>query len=419
MGRVLWFLVVTTLVVVVAWWVAFLPGRVSASAFGYSVEAATPIAAVAVVVAVLLLHWVLRLFSGFVNLPERIGFWRGRRQRRAGDAAVGRALVALAAGDVAVSRRQSLRARALLGDTPQTLLLAAESARLAGDPERAKALYQQMAQRPDGAFLGLRGLFRQAVEREDWAEAANLARQAEALQPGGNWLREARLRLAEETGDWTRALSLAGPDLPEEVLATAAAATTADPDAAGRLARRAWKANPSFAPAAVAYAGILRRRGNERRAAAVIREAWRTAPHPDLAKFMLANISDSKARLSAAQMLTKANLDHAESRFLLARLALDAGDVGEARHNAERSLGMASGTRRLFLLMADIAVAEGKDPAPALRDAAMAEPDAGWRCDSCGTSQTQWHAVCPTCHTPARIGWGRPTAGPRLLTAAG
>ncbi len=428
MRRVIWILLLVGLALALAWWVAFLPGTVSASAFGYTVETITPIAVVAVAVAVLLLLLLLRVLLGLLGLPGAARFWNSRRRRRAGDAAVGHALVALAAGDAPKARRESRRARDNLGDTPQTLLLAAEAARLAGNQEQAKECYEALLAQRDGAFLGLRGLFRQAVEREDWKQADALARRAEALQPGGNWLRDARLRLAEETGDWSRAMALSGPGLPEEVVATAAAGASADPESAARYARLAYRANPGFVPAVVAHAAALRRQGREAKAEEVVVEAWRSAPHPDLAAFLLERETNPKARLSQAVRLSNANAEHLETQYLLARLSLDAGELREARFHAERARSLATPTRRIHVLMADLAAAEGKDPTPELREAAMAPADPAWRCGQCGAVHREWHPVCPSCHAPGRIGWQEPGVqtgaatlpgnSPSLLTAS-
>ena len=405
MRRVVFLLGASAVSVTLAWWLAGLPGRVALTGFGYSVEAASPVAVIVGVLFLLALVVGLRLLSALFGLPRALRVWRRGQQRRQGDAAIGRALVALAAGEAGAARRAAQRARVALGDSPQTLLLAAEAARLGGNRAEAEACYQILAARPDGAFLGLRGLFRLAVEREDWNDAASLARRAEALQPGGTWLRETRLRLAEETGNWSHAAALAGPDLPAELVTTAAALTEADPEAASRLARHAWKANPSFPPAVLAHAAALRRAGHDAKAAEVVTAAWRAAPHPDLAAFLLEGAADARARLGVAVTLSNLHAEHVETQYLLARLSLAAGERGEARFHAERAQALAPPTRRVFLLLADIMASEGGDPAPLLREAVAAPADPGWRCGQCGTGHAQWHLTCPACRATARVSW--------------
>ncbi|MCW3474602.1 heme biosynthesis HemY N-terminal domain-containing protein [Limobrevibacterium gyesilva] len=422
MVRILWVLAASAVAVALAWSVAGLPGHVAATVGGYTFEASTPVAAIALAVLVLVLYLLLRLLGTLVTLPRRWRRWRERRRRERGDAAVTRTLVALAAADAGEARRQAQRARALLGDTPQTLLLAAEAARLAGSEAEAEALYHQLAAGEDAAFLGLRGLFRLAIAREDWSAAADLARRAEAAHPGNAWLREERTMLAVRVGDWTQALALAGPDAPHAAYVTAAAESAIDPAQALKLARRAWKDNPAFTPAALAYAKRLRQSGREGRAQEVLRETWKLAPNPEMAESALAATSDKMARMQLAERLVQGAPDHPESRLLLARVALEAGLTGEARRHGEAARRAGLNQKRLWLLIADLEAEEHGDTEAgrlaqrdALRHAATAEPDPAWRCDACGTVHAQWHPACPACHTPGRIVWGEPV---RLALAA-
>src|SRR6185437_8366688 len=191
-----------------------------------------------------LLYVLFRLLGAAVRLPRTLRARRAARNRRAGDAAQTRTLLALAAGETGEARREASRARRLLGDTPTTLLLAAEAGRIASRTDEAETAFRALADRPDAAFLGLRGLLRQAVEREDWTEASVLARQAEATQPGAAWLRRERARLAVRAGDWSDALALADPDAPKAALAAAAADAESDQGKATRLAHKAWKEDP-------------------------------------------------------------------------------------------------------------------------------------------------------------------------------
>jgi HemY protein len=318
----------------------------------------------------------------------------------------------LAAGDKADARREAGRARRWLGDTPQTLLLAAEAGRLAGRDDEAEDAFRRLADRPDAAFLGYRGLMRQALTRQDWTEAAALARQAEVVHPGAEWLRLQRARLAIRAGHWSEALDLADNETSRAALAAAAADAEQDAVRGTKLARLAWKADASLAPAALSYATRLRADGREARAQAVIRHSWALAPHPDPAAFALAPISDRLARAQAAQRLAEANPEHAESRLLLARTALDAGLTGEARHQAMLARASGLNQRRLWLLLAEIEEAEHGDTEAgrsaqrdALRQAAMADADPEWRCAECHTPHVSWYPACSACGAAGGLRW--------------
>ena len=296
MRRVLSVLLAGAVTLALAWALASLPGRVSAEIGEFSFEAATPVVALGLLLLFALLYAAFRLLGALVRLPRTLRERRAVRRRRTGDAALTRTLLALAAGETGDARREASRARRLLGDTPATLLLAAEAGRIAGRDDEAETAFRALADRRDAAFLGLRGLLRQAIEREDWAEATALARQAEAVEPGAAWLRRERFRLAVRAGEWSDALALADADAPKAALAAAAAEAESDAGRALRLAKQAWKADPSLSPAALAYATRLRAAGRERRALVVIRHSWAIAPHPDLADFALAPVSDTLQR---------------------------------------------------------------------------------------------------------------------------
>lgn len=428
MRRIFYALIAGAVVVAVGWWLAALPGHLSASLAGYTLETSAPVAILALVAVVLAVHGLLRLFGGVIHLPGRVSWWRARRRREGGDVAVGRALVALAAGEAGPSRREAERARRLLGDTPQTLLLAAEARRLAHQDAAAAEIYTAMSAREDTAFLGLRGLFRQAIAREDWEAAARLAERADAAHPGGTWLRGERYQVAVRLGRWRQALALAGPGAPVADLTAAAAEAEANPDAALKLAKRAFKANPDLAPAALAYARRLRAAGRERKAQSVIAQAWRAAPHPELAAFALEPLS-GLARLHAAERLTGQSPGHPESAFLLARECLALGQTAAARRHLEaaREAGMAE--RRLWLLQADLEAEEKGDTdagrlaqRDALRHAAEAGADPVWHCEACGAVVPKWVPACPACHAAGRIRWGGPAhpvlAAPEAETPA-
>ncbi len=421
-----------------AWLVASLPGRISVDAGPYTIETSTSLAVTALLLLFVVLYFVIRLVLLVVFIPRAGSLWRGGRRRRAGDQAVTRALVALAAGEKADARREANRARVFLGDTPQTLLLTAEAGRLSGRDDEATSALQALAARKDAAFLGLRGLLANAIAQERWTDAAELARQAEAAHPGAAWLRQERAQLAIRSGDWAEALALAGTGAgtgagnaanagsPVAALATGAAMAEANPDRAERFARQALRADPSFTPAVLARAGLLRARGREKNALAVLAEGWKRAPHPEIAAMALAPATDSLARMQAAQKLTAGLPEHPESRLLLARTALDAGVVGEARRHLDTVKNSGINLRRAWLMHAELEEEERGDTEAgrlaqrdALRHAAAADADPEWRCSVCHTPQTTWRAACPVCQTPGGLVWDAPAPSQTAVIVSG
>ena len=408
MGRILKIVLLAILVGLGAWWLAELPGQVSGEVAGYTVEAPASVVLLGLIALFVLLYTIFAAIGALFQVPGMGERWRAERRRHGGETALTRTLVAIAAGAGPDAMREAHKARRMLGDTPQTLLLAAESARLADRNDEAEAAFRLLADREDSALLGYRGLYRLAVSREDWTEATSLATQAERAYPGADWLRPERSRLAVRAGNWAAALELAPRGPAKAALTVAAARAEADPKRAAVLAKQAWKLDPTLTPAALTYAENMRAGGRERVAQSVLRHAWTAAPHPDLAEAALRPIEDRLERAQAAQRLTGANPQHPESRLLLARIAFEAGLIGEAKHQAEAARDAGLHQRRLFLLLAEIAEAEGADPAAGrseLRLAAEADPDSAWQCESCQASFPIWHVACPSCATPGSLRW--------------
>ena len=418
------FLIIAAIVVAVAWAVSLLPGSVSAQFGDLTYEASTPVTVLLAAILFVLLYILFRLLGALFRSPRQLGARRARRTRARGDRAVTRALVALAAGDAVAARREAERVRASLGEQPVALLLAASAGRLAGREAEAETAFQALAARPDAAFLGLRGLLRQAIARGDLDGAADLARRAEAAQPGAAWLRTERLELALRTGAWQDALRLAPPERSAQraALGAAAADATSDANEARRLAKAAWDADPKFAPAALAYARRMREMGRERVVQEVLRRAWAAAPQPDLAEFALQPHRDPLVRVKAGKSFVQDAPNSADSHLLLARLALDAGLFGEARRYLDAAAATGLRERRLYVLKADLAEAEDDPTAArdALREAATAAPDPEWRCTVCGTAQPAWEPVCPACGSAGSLTWSSvPVHAERQLVRLG
>lgn len=414
MRAVLLLTVLAAVAVTGAWWLSGLPGTVSANIAGTTLEASTPVALTLLGLLFLVLYAIVRFLAGLTHLPRASRRWRAGRNRARGDAAVNRALVALAANDAGAARREADRSRRLLGDTPLTLLLTAQAGRQAGRDADAQAAFELLANTTDGRLLGLRGLLRLAVARQDWPAAASIAEQAEAAHPGATWLQDERRHMALRTGQWREALRLSGPDSAvadtRAALAVAAADQETDAASALRLAKQAWAADPALPVTAIAYATRLRAAGKGRAAQDVLRRAWTQQPHPDLAVAYLEPTRDKLARVKVAAQLAATNASHPDSALLQARTAMEAGLTTEARRYIEAARDTGANQRRFWVMLADIAEVDGNaaEAQDALRHAATADPDPVWRCANCGTIHAAWHPLCDACGAAGKIAWVEP-----------
>ena len=300
--------------------------------------------------------------AAMLRLPGIAARWDAERDRRRGDVAVGRALLALAAGDKADARREAGRARAVAGRHPANPA-AGRRGRSAGRPRRRG----RGRVPPPGGPARCR-FPRPSRPAAAGADAAGLDRGRRAGPPGRSGPSRRRSGCGASVPGW-RSAPATGPRRSTSPTTTPRAlpwprarpmrskTRRARRNWRGRRGRRTpawrrprWPTRPGCAP-----------RGARRRAQAVIRHSWALAPHPDLAAFALARSPTGWRRAQAAQRLAEANPDHAESRLLLARTALDAGLTGEARHQATLARDAGLNQRRLWLLLAEIEEAEHGD----------------------------------------------------------
>ncbi len=196
MRKILVFLLLAIVLVAGASWLALLPGTVRLQSGPWLLETSTPVAIFAVLLSGLVLGLLWRGVTGLARLPRRLRESKALRRREAGDAAVTRAMVALASRNGRDAVTEATRARKLLRDAPHTLALAAEAHRLAGQKDEARARLTTLAAEPRTAMIGLRGLVEQALERDDTEAARGLLERARYLDPGSVWLRETEARLA-------------------------------------------------------------------------------------------------------------------------------------------------------------------------------------------------------------------------------
>jgi HemY protein len=101
-----------------------------------------------------------------------------RRQHRRGVRAyeaISHGLIAIGSGDLDAAQRHTATVNKLAPHEPLALLLAAQSAQLAGNREGAEQMFRAMASRDDTKSLGLHGLFVEAHRRNDLDSARAFA----------------------------------------------------------------------------------------------------------------------------------------------------------------------------------------------------------------------------------------------------
>jgi len=434
MIRALWFIAKVAIVVAIAVWLANRPGTVTIDWQGYIVELGFGIAVLIAVAALGAAALLYRLVRAIVRAPRNIGRYSRSRRRERGYQALTRGMVAVAAGDAATARKMARKADGLLNEPPLTMLLSAQAAQLQGDDRAAHEYFTAMLDRPETAFLGLRGLLTQAIKSGDRVEALQLARRAQSLQPNTPWLLGTLYDLEARSGDWAAAEGT----LQQAVQAGAINAEQGRRHRAALLLERSFEAErrgrgdaalshaqaahdlmPGFVPAAARAARLLVSAGKHKQASKAVDRSWRIAPHPELADAYREVVAgyDPLTRVKLFEKLRNQAPNDAESHIAVARAALDAQLWGEARQHLNKALEIKP-SRRLYRLLADLERSEHNDEDAArawLAQAASAPSDPSWTCDACNAVSHSWGGLCGHCGAFDSLEWKAPTMTVSLM----
>jgi HemY protein len=265
---------------------------------------------------------------------------------------------------------------------------------------------------------------KQKLAAGDTETALKLAEKALAIRPRNEEVQTTLLQLQARQEDWagaraTLAAALRSGNLPREVHkrrdAVLALAHARDAMAEGKIAEAtrdaetAQRMAPGLVPAAVMAARLAIADGKAKQADKIVKAAWATDPHPDLAA-AFAEIAPGETpaeRVKRFRPLLAKHAGHPEAKMLEAELQIAAEDFPAAR----RALGDLAETHpsaRTLTIMAAIergAGAEDRLVRAWLAKAVMAPRGMQWVCDSCGHIHAEWRPVCTHCGSFDRLSW--------------
>lgn len=397
MLRVLIFIVSAVFAAAVLTYFLSMGGRLEATAFGQRFDIANGVAALLLLFAVAAIVLATSAVKDLAALPGKLRRREREARRARGVEALVKGMEALAVGDASTARHQARIAEKHLDEPSHTRLLLAQSAQLAGDEAEAGAAFAAMLEAPDTEFLGLRGLYAQAMRAGDKALARGYAERAFRLRSGAAWAFESVLELGLERGAWgetreavkvAQRQGLLAADKARRaeaaLLAADAYAAEASGDAALALeeADAALKLAPGFAPAAALAAKLHAGAGKRGRAAKILETAFEHDPHPAVAAAHNDLYADEPAEKRAEKMLRLAerNPGAREARLVLARRAALTGEHAAAIAMLEPLLIEEARARDCALMAEAVAGAFGAEGGealarPWLRRAAIAPRD--------------------------------------------
>lgn len=406
-------------------WLADRPGEISLVWQGYEIHTSLMVAAIALAFLFVAIAFLLFLLLTVLRAPSILGEWISGRRRDRGFRALSLGMIAVGAGDTKRAKRYAAESRRILGPEPLTLLLAAQSAQLSGDAPGARAAFEAMLEGQETRLLGLRGLYVEAERAGEQEAARHFASEAHAAAPGLGWAGSALFAHQAASGDWRGALQTLGTNLQAKlvsrgdahrlraVLLTARGleVEASEPEEARAMALEAVKLDPGLVPAATLAARLSTRSGDLRRASRILENAWKQQPHPEIAE-AYAEVRPGDAagdRLKRAEKLAALWPSHVESRYQLARAAIDARDFAAARKTLA-AVEEKDRTERFCLLMAELEQESEGDRGRVrewLARAVRAPRDPVWMAD--GYVFRHWAPVSPISGRLDAFEWRVPT----------
>src|SRR6056297_2465029 len=392
----------------------------------------TPLVAIVLALVLLLSVWLLFRAVGlivatlrFLNGDETaISRYFNRRAERKGFEALAEGMMALAAGEGRLAIRKAERAEKYLQRPELTKLVLAQGAEMAGDPALAAKTYKALVADDRTRFVGVRGLMKQKLDAGDTDTAMKLAEKALTLRPKNEEVQTTLLQLQARHEDWagaraTLAKALKAGNVPRDLHkrrdAVLALAHARDAMAEGKIAvatRDANEANrlaPSLVPAAAMAARLAIAEKKPRVATKILKSAWSTEPHPDLAA-AFAEIAPNETpneRLKRFRPLLAMHSGNPETKLLEAELQIAREDFPAAR----RALGDLAETHpsaRSLTIMAAIERGQGSEDRVVrawLAKAVTAARGAQWVCGNCGHVHSDWRPICAQCESFDSLSW--------------
>ena len=321
---------------------------------------------VGLIVTIMLVWSILRTLFG---APSMLSKFFDNRKREKGYKALSQGLIAASSGDASTARKLTKESKRLLGKEPLVALLGTQTAILEGKRDEARENFKTMLEDDSTKMVALRGLFLEAERQGETEAARHYAEEAAKTDVSLPWAGTAKLRYAASDGDWDSAIrtldSNSSAGLIDKIKAKrqravlltgkAMAKEAENPDYALKLSKEAHKLAKDLVPAATTFARVSTRLGDPKTATKVIKAAWKTEPHPELAEAYAAIASGASVqeRLERARRRASYQPEHPESKLALAVAAIDATEWQEARDALEPIL-TSNPTERAYLLMADI-----------------------------------------------------------------
>jgi HemY protein len=423
MIRFIRFVLQIAVLAALALWLADRPGTALIVWRDTVIETSAAFLALCVLALAYVMHLVFRIWHFLRHGPT---FWRLRRKinkMQLGQDQLTRGLIAIASGNSTEAGRLAVASRKNIGTGIASQWLQAQAAQLAGDRRAAQEIFRALAANEESAVLGYRGLITEAKRIGNWDEVDKLLTELYRLKPATPWLSLMRMESAARRRQWDEAEKALAHAVSAKLLdsdagrrtraalriaATRTASITGNKDAALAAAEQAVKQAPNWLPAIINLVETLAATGHTRAATRAIERAWKTTPHPQLARVLMRMASNPLEAYKQTERLCRGNEAATESRIAQAEAALAADIWGEARRHLMACVNDRSATQSVYKMLARLERRERHDEGAAtswITKASEAAPDPVWLCRVCGGAHENWNPVCKPCGSFDSMEW--------------
>jgi HemY protein len=392
-------------------WMAQVPGLVEINWFDYSIILSTQWFLILLAGGVFVFCLLLSLKYRWRLMRAKRSFKRQEKRTIRTEGLILEGLAAIASRDVHRAKKALNKLRPEQRQSPLALILSAQTAMLAHEPQAAEDAFRKMADLPQTRLMGLRGLVMQQAGQGHMAAAHGLIEATLAQNPKSPWALETAFELEVRSRDWDKALptlkKLARlqdmPDLKHKrALIYFEQAHLAQQENNGskalKLSAQAYDLEKALAPLAVSYAHHLFTDKQARKARKILAQSWKSNPHPDLAVAYVTDLVDPLEQFSHMQTLHQMTPHSWVSRMMYSHYAVQAQMWGIARPHLEALV-----TEKPFqCVYADLIAMEDKlgnlsQMRALVAQAAHALPNPGWHCQACGHTNDVWSSLCSQC----------------------
>lgn len=352
-------------------------GNVDIQWLGYNIEISVALLVLAILVITLVAFFVISALFWLIKIPSNFKQKRKIRIKEKGFESLARGFIAIAEGDTNKAISYSKDAKKNLKTMPAIELLQAQAYQLEGNSAQAKSHYNILLENKNTEILGIKGLVLQAEEEENFKEAIYLAERAKKRDTKLDWVNKLLLRLYKITHDWHKAQIILGDlvkfghvkkkDVEKDnaILNLCIAFDYNEKgqfDVALKYTKKAFIVLEGYLPAIYALSSLFFKTDNSGKARKVIESAWVHTPNCHLANLYIQLIADLPImkQLKVAKRLVKINPNSVEGYYVVAKIAIEAGQLDIARDYLDSAISIKE-SRKLYHLMIDLEKLDSAD----------------------------------------------------------